>query len=62
MENQDEYIPEHLREEWDAVRRELGEASVELAAANNRYADAISARLAISRTLKDWQMKTYYGE
>lgn len=61
MENQDQYIPEHLRERWDEVARELGQASIELVAANERYQASILARIAISQELKDWQMKTYFS-
>ena len=60
MENQDDYIPEHLRARWDRIVKELGAASVEVVGANQRYNEAILARLAISQELKDWQMKTYF--
>lgn len=62
MENQDHYIPEHLREEWGAVSRRLGEASIELVRANEEYRDAILARIAMSQELKDWQMRTYFSK
>jgi hypothetical protein len=61
MDNQDQYIPEHLAEKWQSVSRELGEASMQLVEANNRYHEAILARLAINRELKNWQMSEYFG-
>ena len=62
MENQDCYIPEHLRERWEEISRKLGEASIDLVVASQAYNQAVLARLAISQELKDWQMQEYFNK
>ena len=60
MENQDQYIPEHLRERWLRATERLGEAALALNVANEAYQQAIRDRIALSEELKKWQMKEYF--
>lgn len=61
MENENQHIPEHLSERWNAVSQALAAAAIRLSEANQAYNEAITERLAMSRELKNWQMKTYFG-
>ncbi len=61
MENQDQHIPEHLQLKFEESVRELARTSLQLVEANREYREAILARLALNRELKNWQMKEYYG-
>lgn len=61
MENEDQHIPEHLSERWDAVSQALAAAAIRLSEASQTYNEVITQRLALSRELKNWQMKTYFG-
>lgn len=61
MENEDQHIPEHLSERWDAVSQALAAAAIRLSEASQAYNEVITERLELSRELKNWQMKTYFG-
>lgn len=51
MRNQSREIPEHLKATWDAVNKELSEASIELQEAQARYNEAVLARIALNNIL-----------
>lgn len=46
-------VPPHLREQWELATQELGEASKVLNEACVRYHEAILARIALSKELRN---------